>query len=261
MTWNTCLRMARRSVLGVLVFLLGTQLVAAAGNPVPLSNRPAIQKRLNAMTNSSTWGHPDLFGRFNGMIAFAAGRYSTALKMFRYGAFYADKMSQLSIGLMYLNGNGVKKNPAKAWAWLAIAASRDYPVFVTTRNRVWKILDSAQRQVAEAEHQQLAKTYGDAVTIPRIKSELRQTMLQITGSHTGFNNGISTIALGSGGNLRQGLTMTPNNFDASNAWYWNPKHYIARRDANWSGTVLVGKLQQLGSQPSDVHSTEKKSKP
>ncbi|HEN47572.1 MAG TPA: sel1 repeat family protein [Mizugakiibacter sp.] len=250
-----------RWVLGVVVFLLGAQFAMAAGNPVPLPNRPAIQKRLNAMTNSSTWGHPDLFGRFNGMVAFAAGHYRAALKMFRYGAFYADKLSQLSIGLMYLNGNGVKKNPAKAWAWLAIAASRDYPVFVTTRNRVWKILDPAQRQAAQAEHKVLAKTYGDAVAIPRIKGELRQTMLQITGSRSGFNNGISTIALGPGGNLRQGLTMTPNNFDARNAWYWNPKHYIARRDANWSGTVQIGKLQQLGTPPSGAHATGKQPQP
>ncbi len=261
MSRNTCLRSVCRSVLGLIVFLFGAQLVMAAGNPVPPSAQPAIQKRLNAMTNSSTWGHPDLFGRFNGMIAFASGRYHAALKMFRYGAFYADKMSQLSIGLMYLNGKGVKKNPAKAWAWLAIASSRGYPVFVATRNRVWKTLDLTQRKAAETEHKLLVKTYGDTVTIPRIKSELRQTMLQITGSRTGFNNGISTIAFGSGGNLRQGLTMTPNNFDAHNAWYWNPKHYIARRDANWIGTVQVGALQQSGKQPAKATSTGKKSKP
>ena len=86
----------------------------------PQSARPVVQRPradpqtervLTAMNNASTWGHPDLFGEFAGMRLYSEGHYKAAMKYFKYGARYADKLSQLSIGLMYENGRGVGADP------------------------------------------------------------------------------------------------------------------------------------------------------
>ena len=67
----------------------------------------ASQEVLMAMGRTSTWGHPDEFGEFAGMSYYASGDYAKAMESFKLGARYADKLSQLSIGLMYLHGEGV----------------------------------------------------------------------------------------------------------------------------------------------------------
>ena len=99
-------------------------------------NDPNVQKTLRAMNDASTWYHPDLFGEFAGVQRYAHHEYAGAMKYFLIGAYYADKLSELSIGLMYLNGEGVAKDPVTAYGWLDLAAERDYPDFVATRDRV-----------------------------------------------------------------------------------------------------------------------------
>lgn len=103
------------------VEFLGLLLCAIPGTafaqnaPAP-SNSDTVQA-LNAMDKTYTEGHPDVINEFAGMHRYAAGDYSGAMKSFLIAASYADKPSQLSIGLMYLNGQGVQKDPATAWAW------------------------------------------------------------------------------------------------------------------------------------------------
>ena len=95
-----------------------------------------MQKMLRAMNDASTWYHPDLFGEFAGVKRYVNKNYADAMKYFEIGAYYADKFSQLSIGLMYVNGEGVPKDMLTGYAWIDIAAERDYPDFVATRDRV-----------------------------------------------------------------------------------------------------------------------------
>lgn len=95
-----------------------------------------MAQTLEAMKNASTWGHPDLFGMTVGMRRYADHQYRTALHYFEIGARYADKLSQLSIGLMHLNGEGTPKNPVIAYAWFDLAAERGYPSFVATRDEL-----------------------------------------------------------------------------------------------------------------------------
>src|SRR5690348_10313615 len=139
----------RLNPLCVVLFAIASTAAAHAGSPSP----PDAQAGdvLRAMNNASTWGHPDLFGEFAGMRRYAGQDYAGALKYFRYGARYADKLSQLSIGLMYDNGEGVAKDPATACAWLALSSERKYPSFVETRDRVCKMLTPAQPDHAVAE--------------------------------------------------------------------------------------------------------------
>ena len=57
--------------------------------PPPVAN-PNIKRILQTMGESSTWGHPDLFGQFAGMQRLFEGDYEGALKYFKIGASYAD---------------------------------------------------------------------------------------------------------------------------------------------------------------------------
>jgi len=205
---------------------------------------PQVERILRAMGNSSTQGHPDLFGRFTGMRCFAAHDYACALKYFKYGAYYADKFSQLAIGLMYDHGQGVPRDPAKAWAWLALSASRGYPEFIATRKRIGARLTPAQRQAGEAELATLEKTYGDSVAMPRMLSSLRLALMNdMTGSRLGFDQGVYTY---SAQDTPGGPQLTPRGFgNLRDRWYWDPKDYFQQRDAQWgAGTVTVGPLQQ-----------------
>ncbi len=246
----------RRRALRVALYVLG--LVGAgnaaaalpAGDASSLSPRDNafIQHELIAMGNSSTNGHPDLFGQYTGWRLYADHDYAGAIKYFTMGAYYADKVSQLCLGLIYLNGNGVPKDPVKAWAWLSLAAERGYPEFVATRDRVWGQLDAGQRTQAAAEAKTLAATYGDKVAQPRMLAVLSRAASERTGSHTGFDAGAIVYI------PNNGPTLTPNAYNLNSRWYWDPKTYFAARDAQWKGTVTVGPLKHLHGTPAPAGS-------
>lgn len=247
----------------------------------PVVQRPkadaTIDRLITAMNNSSTWGHPDLFGEFAGMRLYYEGHYKAAIKYFKYGARYADKLSQLSIGLMYENGRGVAKDPVTACAWIALAAERKFPTFIATRNRVCEALTPAQHDQAVAVLDKLMPIYGDKVAKKRMVRALAQARTEMTGSRTGFNYGIETVGTSKscGGPVIQGTTMAGcGSMDFWSPWRWDPKKYFAARDAHWRGVVTVGSLEKqseahakaadatktstppVGSQPAAASSTD-----
>src|SRR5262249_54863428 len=130
------------------------------------------------------------FGEYAGMRRYTHRQYKDALKYFEVGAYYADKLSQLSIGLMHLNGEGVPKDSAIAYAWIDLAAERGYPDFVATRDRVKSELTPAQLERAQQQRDKLALRYADAVAKPRMEQQLRLGAAQMTGSRTGFDFGV-----------------------------------------------------------------------
>ena len=245
-------RHALRAALCVLGLVGAGNAAAAlpAGDASSLSPQDSafIQHELVAMGNSSTNGHPDLFGQYTGWRLYADHDYAGAIRYFTMGAYYADKVSQLCLGLIYLNGNGVPADPVQAWAWLSLAAERGYPEFVATRDRVWSQLDAAQRTQAEAEAKTLAATYGDKVAQPRMLAELRRAASERTGSRTGFDAGATTYM------PDNGPTLTPDPDNPRSRWYWDPKTYFAARDAQWKGTVTVGPLKHLHGTPAPAGS-------
>lgn len=222
----------------------------------------ASQKVLAAMDRTSTWGHPDQYGEFVGMRAYASGNYAKAMKYFEIGARHADKLSQLSIGLMYLHGEGVAKNPVTAYAWLALAAERKFPRYVATRDAVWNQLDASQRQQGSVLLDQLSGEYGDAVAKPRMERALREARTGMTGSLVGYGApevSSLTLAQFAAANPSLGDFTGPlpscgaESIDGAPitgcgniyvAWRWDPKQYFRIRDAAWSGTVTVGELEQ-----------------
>lgn len=222
-----------------------------ANNPTPPPHDadPQVEKIITAMNNASTWGHPDLFGEYSGMSLYSQGHYKAALKYFKYGARYADKLSQLSIGLMYDNGQGVAKDPVTACAWLALAAERKFPSFIATRNRVCEALTPAQHDQAVAVLDKLMPEYGDAVAKKRMVRALDMAKTETTGSRLGFDSGIYTTGVKQncgGPTVGDSPIAGCGSADFWSPWRWDPKKYFVARDAKWRGTVTVGGLQDVG---------------
>ena len=240
-------------------FYAAILLAGSIACPLVAAQAPSIDKdvreTLRAMSDASTWGHPDQFGQYAGMQRYAKGHYADALKYFRIGARYADKLSQLSIGLMYLNGEGVSKDPVLAYAWTSVAAERGYPQFVATRDRIWALLTEAQQAKAKAAAAKVTAEYGDGVAKPRMNRELAYWRTQMTGSHIGFDSGVKHVdkAMLSGGvpnpncghRTIGGVPIAGCGGDVYAQWRWDPKVYYQVVDSGWKGTVTVGSLQQM----------------
>ncbi|MBS0571421.1 MAG: sel1 repeat family protein [Proteobacteria bacterium] len=225
--------------------------MAKAADQDPL-NDPDVQKALRAMADASTWYHPDLFGEFAGMRHYAHHDYAGALKYFKVGAYYSDKLSQLSIGLMYMNGEGVTKDLPTAYAWLAVAAERKYPEFEATRDSVKAQLSPDQLAQAERLRAAVDSEYGDKVAKHRLVLQLNQGRMKMTGSHTGFDFGTSQLNTKncSGPSIMVGDEAVPQAGCGGGIyakWRWDPKTYFAVRDAHWKATVSVGALNDVGT--------------
>jgi uncharacterized protein len=220
------------------VELLGLLLCAIPGTAfaqdLSTQSKSDTTQSLNAMDRTYTEGHPDVINEFAGMHQYAASDYDSAMKSFLIAAGYADKPSQLSIGLMYLNGQGVQKDPATAWAWISIAAERGYPQFVSTRDDLWRQLNAEQRQQAKTTEQQLYAQYGDPVAQPRMLQALQQGIA---------NGGDASDASSASGQKYCAQTHAKECANLYAKWYWNPKDYFAGRDSAWMRTVAPPALQ------------------
>ncbi|WP_147292884.1 tetratricopeptide repeat protein [Dyella psychrodurans] len=246
------------------------------GNQTHLVTDKQVLHALESMSESSTEGHPDLHGQFGGLIRYEKGDYAGAMKYFLVGARYADKVSQMCIGMMYFYGQGVAKDPATAYAWMALSAERNYPKFVATRDDVWAQINPEQREKANEILKQLTTEYGDAVAKPRMIAQLQQAKLHMTGSLAGFDNNVAAVSLAQF-SLNLGVSgSTPRNRDISGIgaagldagdplprcdlgtveggaitgcgdfWAgnrWNSSKYFKATDSFWNATVTVGPLQ------------------
>jgi hypothetical protein len=234
----------------------------AGGDPL---DDPVIQRNLRAMRAVTTIAHPDVFGMTSGLRRYAHHDFKGAMAYFKEGAYYADKLSQLCIGLMYMNGEGVSKDLVTAYAWIDLASERKYPDFVATRNSLKARLTPDQLAKAQALRVDLEKKYGDAVAKHRMELKLRLGLMNAyTGSRTGYDSGIIQVkepgtceplliigghALPEAG-CDHGAYLSKDN--------WKPELYFATRDAEWKdmrGTVTVGPLTDAGAAKKDAKST------
>ncbi|HEX7813619.1 sel1 repeat family protein [Dyella sp.] len=226
-------------------------------------NDKANQEILDAMRRTSTVGHPDEHGEFQGMQKFARGDYAGAMQDFKYGARFGDKLSQLSIGLMYLNGQGVEKDPVTAFAWVAISAERQYPQFLATRDRIWSGLDDQQREKAKILVEQLYADYGDPVAKPRLAHAMHQALADITGTGMTYATGNDVISLTPDYYKRDCNAPTINGAPVDGCsdtlqdkTRWDPDQYMKTRDGMWRGTVTVGQVDGDGTSPDNGRKTK-----
>lgn len=240
-------------VLGAVLLMSGSFSHASSSNGVTTADaQHRVDKVLAAMDRTSTWGHPDLFNEFAGMHQLEAGHYKSAMNYLKTSSLYADKLSQLSVGLMYLNGQGVTKDPVTAFAWVAISAERKYPRFLATRDAIWAGLDASQREQAKVLLAKLYTKYGDPTAKPRMVRAMNRARSQMTGSLLGFGSPeVITVSTGNpppacGGDTIDGAPQTGcGNIYAS--WRWDPKKYFQSRDGAWEGTVTVGSIDRAGA--------------
>ena len=214
------------------------------------TNDKISAETLAAMQRSSTIGHPDERGEYAGMAKYAHGDYVGAMKDFLYGARYGDKLSQLSIGLMYLNGEGVQKDPVTAFAWVAIAAERKYPQFLATRDQIWAGLDTGQREQAKALVEQLYAQYGDVYAKPRMERALRYGVQDLTGRIMGYQAASIVRTTSPEAYRLPCAAPTIDNAPVDGCGQeqfakarWNPTDYFKARDGVWTGTVTVGGVE------------------
>jgi hypothetical protein len=231
--------------------VLATLLFATAANAQDQDAAPPQDPPLvNPMANSSDYlaYHPDLGDRKLGMEAYGRSSYAYAARYFRWAARFADKPSQAMLGSMYWNGQGVPQDRALGYAWMDLAAERQYPSLLAFRERYWQELSEDERKRAVEVGQSLYDEYGDAAAKPRLEVWLRRGLQQITGSHTGFV-GSMEIQIPGG---------HPPSIDANQYYdphFWKGSQYWATVDRSWKappkGVVNVGTLETvLGSKPS-----------
>ncbi len=189
--------------------------------------------------------HPDLMYRDQGLNAYAQGDFATAMQRFRKAAEFGDKASQAIVGEMLWSGKGVERDQVMALVWMDVAAEREYPRFVDTRNRYWNALTPAERQRARNLAENLYAEYGDAATEPRIARALRRERSKMTGSRVGsMANNVKIVIPG------HGTIDGTRYYDPK---YWDPKLYRAWHDDFWvnlrDGKVIVGDAEKLDVQP------------
>jgi uncharacterized protein len=91
--------------------------------------------------------------------------YGEAFKLYQQAAAQGFGDSQYNLGVMYEKGQGVAKDPAKAYFWWLLASKRELPDAVRNRDRIEKSLTPAQR----AEAQTAAKQWQPSAQVNRSK--------------------------------------------------------------------------------------------
>ncbi|HWS28373.1 MAG TPA: hypothetical protein VN259_17565 [Xanthomonadales bacterium] len=130
--------------------------------------------------------HPDLKHRVQGQNLLQDGRVRAALSEFGEAAHWGDKLSQAMVAEIYWEGQGIGADRARAYAWMDLAAERQFLAFVAKREKYWAQLTEAERQQALSIGAQLYAEYGDDVALPRLEARINRER-EPTGSRTGFS--------------------------------------------------------------------------
>jgi uncharacterized protein len=200
-----------------------------------------LQDQAIASSESFINSHPDLMHRTRGLDAYKKREYVEAFTHFKRGAKFSDKPSQGMVAEMLWKGEGVEINRPLAYAWMDLAAERQYPTMLLHRERYWEALSEQEREQALALGEDIYATYGDAVTKKRLASAVRRAKNNTTGSRVGFVGALSiTINTPSGPQIIDGSQYYQDKF-------WKPEEYAKWQDEAWkkppTGRVEIGPLQ------------------
>lgn len=238
------------------------------------TSEPGIPAEL--MTEGFLAGHPDIRWRREGLLAYGKGKHEEALNYFLRAARHADKPAQAIIAEMYWNGTGVEQDRALAYAWMDLAAEREYPNFLILRENYWGQLDAAAREDAIQRGQKVYAEYGDDVAWPRLERAMNREARSWGARPGGVHHGIKIIPLTgplaatrvdlggmvsrrlnvpSPGGVRQvnAITVPGERYYAKK--YWDPAEYRNHLDVVWKNPptpqVDVGPLQQSAGRDPD----------
>ena len=119
-----------------------------------------------------------------------------------------DKYAQYMVGYMYLNGQGVPRNPVMASAWYRVAAERGIPEFAAVRDQLLDSLSADELAQSDARYVELRKEYSDlVVTLNLVSKERRLRRAETTGSRLGGGASPVTVIM-----PRNGMAMTREEF-------------------------------------------------
>ena len=237
-----------------LAMLAGCATTPVATAPVqvsadePLIESAALTGRDETMlaTEAFLSAHPDLRFRTSGVRAYREGRLDEALEHFTRAARHADKPSQAMIGELYWTGQGVPVDRALGYAWMDLAAERQYRGFLVMREQYWARMSPEEQARAVEVGQALYAEYGDAVAKPRLARVMRREMSSSIGMRPGAGGAPVTVTVA--GPAGEDVTVT----DFFNRRYWDPTEYFRWQDQVWRAPerrarVSVGELEALGA--------------
>ena len=219
-------------------------LAAALASANPAHAQAAAPSAVDAqVVNSETFlaAHPDLRFRLLGLQAFEAGKLEKAMEHFKRAARYADKPSQAMVAELLWAGKGAAMDRATAYAWMDLAAERQFKVMLAQRERYWLALTPEEQARALEIGKAVYAEYGDKVAKPRMEVALRRARGSSTGSRTGFTGNLRIIIPGPAGEI----TLDGSQFYQDK--FWKPADYWAWQAEEWKempkGRVDVGPLQ------------------
>ncbi len=172
--------------------------------------------------------HPDLRWRKAGMEAYESGKFEYAFTCFGRAARYADKPSQAMLADMLWTGTNVPQDRPRAYAWMDLAAERDYGDFVRLREAYWaQLTESERKQAIEVGTPMLAE-FGDEAAKPRLQTLLVRARKNLTGSRVGTVGPMRIELPGPGG-----VPMTVSGQEYYDDRYWVPEQYWEWQDYAW----------------------------
>ncbi|NBB68752.1 MAG: hypothetical protein GVY33_00285 [Alphaproteobacteria bacterium] len=178
-----------------------------------------------------------------GQRAYEQGRFFDARHRFERAAYWADKLAQYNLGVIYYRGDGVDRDPARAWAWFELSAERGYPEFVDTAEAVWLELEESGRRRARDIHAELLPRYGDASAVDRTAERMRRERMDITGSRTGFIGTLKVVD-------KNGFTRDGEDYFAAEKWDFHQIVQLETRlfKAIARGNVRMGEFEIIEEQ-------------
>ena len=200
--------------------------------------------------------HPDQRLRRSGMQSYERRHFSDALRDFKEAARYADKTSQAMVAEMLWKGEGAAADRPLAYAWMDLAAERNYPSLIVMRERYWSQLSAAEQARAIEIGKGVYAEFADDVDKPRLEKELARARTEVTGSRVGHGGTLSIPGSGAGAKKVDQITglNDMNRFTDGSKYYadqyWDPQQYWQWQDAQWRslerGSVVVGAPQGVG---------------
>jgi len=191
--------------------------------------------------------HPDIRWRNEGMELYDQGKFEAAFKMLLTSARFAEKSSQAMIAEMHWTGTGTDMDRPLGYAWMDLAAERNYDEFVLLREHYWSKLNEDERAQALKVGKGVYASYGDDVAKPRLKRKLDRGRRATTGSRTGFVGALNVFVRVDGGFL----SISGEEYYADE--FWKPVDYFKWKDRVWKesrkGQVDVG-LPTAADKPS-----------
>ena len=238
----------RRLWFGSFVLSLAALPVIAHEEPPRVAYERAINVDAYQTALLQASGHPNELSRWHGIWAYDNGRRDEARKYFLRAASYGDKLSQHVLSLLYWNGDGVDRDPVRAYVWADLAAERGgVEALLRIRERIWSELDQQQRREVREIGPQFYAHYGDEVAQKRANAEIRRFMRTQTGSRVGLLTSRLDVHMGRPDLWASGATST-----FGSMWTTGTEQYADHRTrpaAYWQSEDLsVGALlKQIGA--------------